>query len=844
MTLASPEPSEKSVTSAQSSFALPTDSARRTNANPPPILTRRASFPTAYPRFFSRQFRRFARHSPVDPSIPTIHEDEGAPAPRGARVEANAQTIRRTILPRKPSGQITFPEFDGLEAYLVPGLEETAAKLWDDEINRLLDVVQHPERPLKFSNAAFVGKEGEQGYRDLSNLAQKIMTAMSICMLDNESIVVQHCSLLSSRERLKKLMAQVNMSLNAGEGGDVGGANVALQATNALIDYISSVLARLITQTATGGYWQNNVLGVLVKRVVKMKVLLKDMHANGFTAISNGEAVFDSTRNTGGFDMSSLEDEEECEELLRMLNANTKEGLATAEEAELTQYCANQTKFRSGINATLRYILLSLRFLDRSGLPATAYEICAVVYETGFEGFKVGSFPMPAPNAMLTRLILQALLFQDRDLEYSATSDLDTLNTAHSAFSILNHTVVNLGLEKGNSGEYKTSIEWCYKESENSSCVPCETAGDLEVMDLSGHGRQTLSLDSMEEIITVMVPLVITSPVFVSNFTSFKTMMALSSNVKDIVRPYAESQFSAFFRMHTSDFGINAARRKDVLGLSQAVDHGLFSRCSLMSMTGPDARPGGAKQLRKLTELTWEMDSWVIDENSVTVHCGLYVWTVIFAALILGGGGLAVAFSVGNRIEGVDPSNMATYTWALAAFLVLVCKSLLVSNWAWSDFLHRRVRCRSLSELHAVTGINEQLIVAKLLHDEGGHSILKVRGPYNSVFLNKSADGFSIDCPPDLRTLLLSGLTPLKVITPRGYALVFLDGRRGTELAVVEHHGTESKAHLVCEDFSRVAQRTERRRPHHAIRLPLTHSKNLKWKMVQGIYNVMDAVLV
>ncbi|KAB2569096.1 hypothetical protein DBV05_g12231 [Lasiodiplodia theobromae] len=451
---------------------------------------------------------------------------------------------------------------------------------------------------------------------------------------------------------------------------------------------------------------------------------------------------------------------------------------------------------------------------------------------------------MPAPNGVLTLLLPQALLFQDRDLEYSATSDLDMLNTAHSAFSILNHTVVSLGHEKGNGGEHKTNIEWCYKESAKRSRLSSETGDQLELMDLSGHDRQTLSLDSMEEVITVMVPLVMTSPIFVSNFTSFKTMMALTGDVKDIVRPYAEGQFSAFFRMHTSDFGINAARRKDVLGLSQAVNRGLFSRCNLLSMPRPNAQQNNAKQLMKLAELTWEMDSWVMDENSVTVNCDLYVWAVIAGAVILAGGGMAVAFSVGNRIQGVDPSNMATYTWVLATFLILVCKSLLVSNWAWNDFLHRRVRCRSVSELHAVTGINEQLIVAKLLHDEGGHSILKVRGPYNSVFLNKSDDGFSIDCPPDLRTLLLSGLTPLKVITPRGYALVCLDGRRGTELAVVEHQGTESKAHLVCEDFSRMAQRTERRCPHYAIRLPLTRSKNLKWKMVQGIYNVMDAVLL
>ena len=75
---------------------------------------------------------------------------------------------------------------------------------------------------------------------------------MSICMLDNESIIAKHCSLLSSRERLQKLIPQIRMSLNAGESGGDGSADGTLQATNDLIDYISAVFARLITQTAIG----------------------------------------------------------------------------------------------------------------------------------------------------------------------------------------------------------------------------------------------------------------------------------------------------------------------------------------------------------------------------------------------------------------------------------------------------------------------------------------------------------------------------------------------------------------------------------------------------------------
>lgn len=349
----------------------------------------------------------------------------------------------------------------------------------------------------------------------------------------------------------------------------------------------------------------------------------------------------------------------------------------------------------------------------------------------------------------------------------------------------------------------------------------------------------------MEDIITVMVPLAATSPVIIANLNSFRIMVALTGDVDDDVRPYAESKFDAFFRMFTNEFD-STARHRDVLRLSQAVGDGLFSRSSLIYKTGaPSPNTQNKAMENRLRQLTEEMDEWVYDESSVIVNCGLYVWSVIAVATTLVLGGLAIGFSVGNRLTGVDPFSITTYAWALAAFVVLVCKSTQVENWSWRDFLLRRVKCRSVSELQGVTGINDQLIMAKLLHDERG-TILNTRGPYNSVFQRKSEDGsgFSIDRPLNTRTLLLSGLTLLKVMTPQGHALVCLDARRGTDLAVVEHQGLDSKNHLVCENINRPRSHTSKQsRNLHPAKLPLTKSP-LRWKKVQGVYNILDAVFV
>lgn len=110
-----------------------------------------------------------------------------------------------------------------------------------------------------------------------------------------------------------------------------------------------------------------------------------DMHTSTNIVVMAGEAAVDQSRSSGGLYHSLLGHEEDCEEGQRIINANAKEGLTSAEEVEEAPFCVNQNTFRLGINSVFRCIVLSLRFLDRSGLSATKYEICEFVYETGFE---------------------------------------------------------------------------------------------------------------------------------------------------------------------------------------------------------------------------------------------------------------------------------------------------------------------------------------------------------------------------------------------------------------------------------------------------------------------------
>lgn len=84
---------------------------------------------------------------------------------------------------------------------------------------------------------------------------------------------------------------------------------------------------------------------------------------------------------------------------------------------------------------------------------------------------------------------------------------------------------------------------------------------------------------------------------------------------------------------------------------------------------------------------------------------------------------------------------------------------------------------RSVSELRAVTGLDDQLILALLLQEESS-TPLQTRGPYNTVFSRKEngGNGFSIDQPLSIRTMLLSGLIMIQVqAIYHGKFLVCLD---------------------------------------------------------------------
>ena len=173
-------------------------------------------------------------------------------------------------------------------------------------------------------------------------------------------------------------------------------------------------------------------------------------------------------------------------------------------------------------------------------------------------------------------------------------------------------------------------------------------------------------------------------------------------------------------------------------------------------------------------------------------------------SLVLGGG-LAIPFAVKERITGVDPFQLTTFAWLLVGVILIVAKSRYVTEWPWHDFLRGRVVCQSVSDLADVTGVDAQVILTMLLHNEQ-NTTLVTRGPYNGMFSRRaeaiSTEGFSIDVAVQLSTMLASGFIILKVLSQSGEHLITLDVRKGTSTDYATHDGLGVK-YLACLDLGK-----------------------------------------
>ncbi|KDN63503.1 hypothetical protein CSUB01_11836, partial [Colletotrichum sublineola] len=487
----------------------------------------------------------------------------------------------------------------------------------------------------------------------------------------------------------------------------------------------------------------------------------------------------------------------------------------------------------------LQAIFSDLKARKLSGNSVDAFDICSIVYKTGW-------------NDMPT------LLSQGRDGEISGTSARKHLRSLHEPNCIISHvarTIENeqksrVGRAKPTHGDANGSFgaSLILERQSNDGKIKTEAQAN-------NRPTETMNLDwsTLADVVSVMVPLLCTQSSVLGYLDLAELLLGIGSFTSFInIGSLPTINFSAFVSLRTRSYG------EQIQTSIHDIDFRPLSRCLLAQGRlytwngGPSVGATEAPSTRtwaelpldnrqkavheaeiKLKKLERTVRSWVIEEKVIVVMLRAFVVKIMALCGALVVGGILAGILLGERLQGVDPFNITTLAWVLAGFIILVAKSLFVSEWPWRDFLRGRVPCRSVSELHTVTGVDEQDIMEYLLAKEP-YTILITKGPFNRTFTRRSNEGFSIDAKMELHTLVASGIIVLKVATQMGPALVCLDIRRGASgRSVIEHSdGPEDDEQLVgCFDFPEAFDKEdevplqtlskERTKPYPANRSPL-----------------------
>ncbi|CAH0039554.1 unnamed protein product [Clonostachys solani] len=780
--------------------------------------------------------------------------------------------------------------FYDLTAYGVS--EDQQEQLWAVEVSRLVKAVT-VATPLPFNGSGELAVDSKKSYEIMAALADQFYQVLNIVSLDCESFLAENENLLCEESYLERSRVNLGYLCDRDENEAEETAEKT-PSTNQedlfeFINYCTAVFARLICTATEGEVFYAAILAHLAKISTKIKVLSSNPKEYAEISLENGVSsqevqvpqasglrgrqgdanmVDSNLTPEGGLRDNANANLIAMADLMRSMKGQmTRQKLGQLEttsrkEAIKKLYFFREAAIQHNLVDFLFFLLVSLRGNSRMMRTTfTSYEICSLIYETGLERFRT-------------------LVFQDQDGDFLGTSKTSNLNYARSVIHMLSQSVQQISTEDGSPGNagaaqysnidpgadedkpVETQISWSYVPGDHES-------GSLQVPNI-------VRLKSMSRVITIIIPMIISSPAFADRMGDFMSMVTATDLMRERekegkVKPRVFGNYSAFFSLTTSEY---ATKQKD-RGPSEAksLSNALMRRNNLLSgkeitqigrvpslataKVLPDPTPAEDRDSKSMMDLEriqrhqTELDNvrekmrkCVLEEKGVMVQCKLFVTRLMLVCAALVAGGIAVGITVGERIPGVDPFNITTYCWVMAGFLLLVAKSIRVRNWPWNDFLRGRVLCTAVSELSSVTGIDEQLIIAYLLQDESS-SYLQTRGPFNAVFKRRSDDGFSIDLPITMWTMLMCGLIMIEVESVDGRGLVCLD-LRGRRNGFIKSLGTiipdkDGDQHVYCQSLPETKLQGAQK---GSYRVKLNVGGGMAWRRAIGFYGNRDAEFV
>ncbi|KAI6083254.1 hypothetical protein F4821DRAFT_245258 [Hypoxylon rubiginosum] len=689
-----------------------------------------------------------------------------------------------------------LPKFGGFTDY-GNFTEDVELKFCEQEARRLVRIANSVD-PVKMQGGdELFGPPTREGYLQLHQVGKKFIHALRICMHDTAVVQAGHYNVEADYKRCSNVKSTILREFDPMTGQERYSTEIDDETKRkyyyALINYTTAILVKVILQTIRGDYWIDNIVAIVARLAAKAKIIGNDLpRAVTQTLHKANDARIQITQKEERYDQYSLKKPEQyLDEKLRL-------------QASLGSRAGQAGKYfiQMGLlyNAVIRMLDEAVSGLAISHSLASGtddFESSVAIYESFITNEQI-------------------ILCQQRDGSIGGASEAGTTRASIAGFEVCLKTWGGLDsyLPRDDRKAAWTSIQWKWTQVD-------EKTGAL----LPNNRQDTVKLSSMKGVIAATVPYTMISGTFAASLDALVELIRFASNDDDSpLQLVKQPKIICTAILQTSEYKSRRpgqVREEDACPVSESFliqkrafansPHRtteelyaptLIERIRGNRMKGRITLRDREKSKKVLEDGMKMLNNWVIDQDVIVVPYKRYAWGSISLATLLVCCGLAVGFSVGDRIPGVDPSNISAYCWVVTAFLLLMAKAICVESWPWSSFLRGNVPCRSVSEVVSVTGIDAQVLLAILLRlDNRMH--LRTRGPFNTLFRRKSPDalgGFSIDVPIKTATAIEGGFIPIKVLSDWGTGLVFINTH-----SWVSYNGiTDSSpynGHAICPDI-------------------------------------------
>ncbi|KAL1850993.1 hypothetical protein Daus18300_012727 [Diaporthe australafricana] len=168
--------------------------------------------------------------------------------------------------------------------------EEAEERFWELEAKRLLASAGIDE-PLVFGGRKVLDKDSAGGYRGLSEIADQVHCNLHVVQYDNQVIAIEHCDeyfgenqFLRSQRIIEDRLSSAEPQKNPRKLNEDNS-----QVHHALIDYITSIIARILVRSINSESLHTHGIMVLAKFSTKLKVLSMQPVINAEISLESGQ---------------------------------------------------------------------------------------------------------------------------------------------------------------------------------------------------------------------------------------------------------------------------------------------------------------------------------------------------------------------------------------------------------------------------------------------------------------------------------------------------------------------------------------------------------------------------